>query len=138
MRTLLPTSLAALLLLTGACSRAARVAPSTGPALPSGVTLALVAQGDSLFNAGSCQRCHGAKGIGAQNGPSLVAGPWLHHAGAYDEIVGTITTGIPREKLKDTTRRFPMGARGGQQMNLKDEQIRAVAAYVWSISRDKR
>jgi mono/diheme cytochrome c family protein len=138
MRTLLPTSLAVLLLLTGACSRTARVAPSTGPALPAGVTMALMTQGDSLFNAGSCQRCHGAKGIGAQNGPSLVAGPWLHHAGTYEEIVGTITTGIAREKLKDTTRRFPMGARGGQQMNLKDEQIRAVAAYVWSISRDKR
>jgi mono/diheme cytochrome c family protein len=137
MRSLLPSSLALLLLFNSACSRSARVAPNTGPALPAGVSMALVTRGDSIFNAGSCQRCHGAKGVGAQNGPSLVAGPWLHHTGAYDEIVGTITSGVPREKLKDTTRRFAMGARGGQQMNLNDEQVRAVAAYVWTISRNK-
>jgi mono/diheme cytochrome c family protein len=138
MRSLLPSSLALFVLLSSACSRSARVAPNTGPALPAGVSMALVTRGDSIFNAGSCQRCHGAKGVGAQNGPSLVAGPWLHHTGAYDEIVSTITSGVPREKLKDTTRRFAMGARGGQQMNLNDEQVRAVAAYVWTISRDKR
>lgn len=137
MRRLLPSSLVVLLLLTAACSRSARVAPTAGPALPTGVTMALVTRGDSIFNGGSCQRCHGPKGVGAQNGPSLVAGPWLHHTGKYEEIIGTITTGVPREKLKDANRR-PMGARGGQQMNLNDEQVRAVAAYVWSISRDKK
>lgn len=137
----------AVVLLLGACARAASqqgVASSpspsmtsAGPAMPAGVSAALIAQGDSLFNAGSCQRCHGQKGVGAANGPSLVAGAWLHHTGTVDEIASTITTGVPRERLKDSTRRFPMNPRGGP-MNLSDEQVRAVAAYVWSISRDKR
>ena len=111
-------------------------APS-GPVMPAGVTPASIAMGDSIFNAGACQRCHGQKGIGAQNGPSLVAGPWLQSTGKYEEIVATITTGVPRTALKDQTRRFPMNPRGGP-MNLNDDQVKAVAAYVYSISRDRK
>ena len=105
--------------------------------MPAGVTPASIAMGDSIFNAGACQRCHGQKGIGAQNGPSLVAGPWLQSTGKYEEIVATITTGVPRTALKDQTRRFPMNPRGGP-MNLDDDQVKAVAAYVYSISRDRK
>ncbi len=119
-----------------ACGRAASVETAAGPAYPAGVTAALVARGDSLFNSGSCQRCHGARGVGAQNGPSLVSGAWLHHRGTPEEIAATITTGVPRAALKDTSRRFPMNPRGGP-MNLTDDQVKAVAAYVWSISRAK-
>jgi mono/diheme cytochrome c family protein len=100
------------------------------------VTAQLIATGDSLFNNGACVRCHGAKGVGGTNGPSLVAGPWLHHRGSVQEIAQTITTGVPRERLKDTSRRFPMNPRGGP-MNLSEAQVQAVAAYVWSISRSK-
>ena len=49
----------------------------------------------------------------------------------------TITNGVPRAALKDQTRRFPMNPRGGP-MNLNDDQVKAVAAYVYSISRDKK
>jgi mono/diheme cytochrome c family protein len=93
--------------------------------------------GDSIFHAGACQRCHGQKGVGANNGPSLVAGPWLHHTGKYEEIVGTITNGIPATEIKEASHRFPMRPRGGP-MNLDDDQVKAVAAYVWSISREKK
>ena len=34
------------------------------PARPALVTAANVALGDSLFNSGSCQRCHGKGGVG--------------------------------------------------------------------------
>lgn len=118
-----------------ACGRTAAVQTAAGPAYPPGITAALVARGDSLFNNGSCVRCHGARGIGGQNGPSLVNGPWLHHRGTPDEIAATIATGVPRTALKDASRR-PMNPRGGP-MNLTDEQVKAVAAYVWSISRAK-
>jgi mono/diheme cytochrome c family protein len=121
---------------TLACGRTASVATSSGPAYPAGVTAALVARGDSLFNSGACVRCHGPKGVGAQNGPSLVSGPWLHHRGTPAEIAGTITTGVPRTAFKVADRRFPMNPRGGP-MNLTDEQVQAVAAYIWSISRAK-
>jgi len=118
-------------------SAAAGTAAVSGPAMPAGVTAASIAVGDSIFASGGCQRCHGVKGVGAQNGPSLVAGAWLHSTGKYEEIVATITNGVPRTALKDQTRRFPMNPRGGP-MNLNDDQVKAVAAYVYSISRDKQ
>lgn len=118
-------------------SAAAGTAAMSGPAMPAGVTPASIAMGDSIFASGACQRCHGVKGVGAQNGPSLVAGAWLHSTGKYEELVTTITNGVPRTALKDQTRRFPMNPRGGP-MNLNDDQVKAVAAYVYSISRDKQ
>jgi mono/diheme cytochrome c family protein len=123
-------------IVVGACSRAAGTAGAgsmLAPALPAGVTPALIARGDSLYHARSCVRCHGPAGAGGQNGPVLSDREWLHHAGAYDEIVRTITTGVPRAALKDQTRRFAMNARGGQPV-LDDDEIRAIAAYVWSLS----
>lgn len=106
------------------------------PALPPGVTAEMVTDGERLYTTGSCQRCHGATAEGAANGPSLKSGPWLHIRGQYGEIVQLITTGVSREMKKDPDRRFPMNPRGGP-MNLTDEQVRAVAAYVWTISRKK-
>jgi len=123
-----------------ACSRNPKpdVQPaSSGPSLPAGVTMAMVTLGDSLFNAGSCQRCHGPKGVGGRNGPSLVTGAWIHSRGTFDDIARTITTGVPKAAVRDTTRRFAMNPRGGP-MNLTDDQVRAVAGYVWGISRGKQ
>jgi mono/diheme cytochrome c family protein len=125
-----------------ACSQATTVAGAGAAvasvsAMPAGITPASIAIGDSIYASGGCQRCHGVKGVGAQNGPSLVAGAWLHSTGKYEEIVTTITNGVPRTALKDQTRRFPMNPRGGP-MNLDDDQVKAVAAYVYSISRDKQ
>ncbi len=123
---------------SGASGTGAAASPTpSAPARPAAVTAANIALGDSLFNTGSCQRCHGQKGVGANNGPSLVAGPWLHSAGGFDEIVKTITEGVPRTAFKDTNRRFAMNPRGGP-MNLTDAQVQAVAAYVWSISRERK
>jgi mono/diheme cytochrome c family protein len=104
--------------------------------MPTGVTPTMLALGDSLFAAGSCQRCHGVAGVGGQNGPPLTTGPWLQADGTYEGIVQVITNGVPQNKLKDSARR-PMRGRGGP-MNLTDEQVRSVAGYVYSISRSKR
>src|SRR6185369_11538539 len=104
------------------------------PGLPSGVTPQMVQLGDSIFNTASCQRCHGKQGVGAQNGPALASGKWTHITGSYDEIVKIITTGVPQQDIKDPSRRFAMRARGGVQPALTDDQVRAVAAYVYTIS----
>lgn len=139
-RSLLVAPLLASLVVAG-CSRAtgsdtaAAPVPAV-PSVPAAVTAANIAIGDSIFHSGGCQRCHGQQGVGAQNGPSLVAGVWLHSTGTFDELVATITAGVPRTALKDQTRRFPMNPRGGP-MNLTDEQVKTVAAYVYSISRAK-
>jgi mono/diheme cytochrome c family protein len=138
-RSFLVAPLVAVVAVAG-CSKASGVSAGGAPqlrAMPSGVSAALIARGDSIFNTGSCQRCHGQKGVGARNGPSLVAGPWVQIAGRYEEIVTIVTTGVPKAAIKDIARPFPMNPRGGP-MNLTDEQVKSVAAYVWSISRDKR
>lgn len=126
------------LLLFAAACRSSGAGAGTGaaakPAAPAEVTAARVALGDSLFNNGGCMRCHGAKGIGAQNGPALNDNQWDQlTSGSYAEIRALIVSGVPKDKIKVTTRPNAMGARGGR-MNLDDEQITAVAAYVWTLS----
>lgn len=101
---------------------------------PALVTAANVALGDSLFNNGSCQRCHGKGGIGAANAPVLDGKKWVQlKTGSYDEIVKIITEGVPQAAIKDPKHRFNMRARGGP-MNLTDPQVKAVAAYVWTLT----
>lgn len=130
-------------LLAGACGggaggAAAAPAPAAVvaavPKRPAEVTPAAIALGDSIFNAASCQRCHGKGGLGGQNGPSLTTGKWEHGSGSFEDIVRTITNGVAKEEVKDPTRRFAMRARGGVQPLLTDDQVKALAAYVWSLS----
>ena len=103
-------------------------------AKPAAVTAAAVAMGDSIFNTGSCARCHGKGGVGATNAPSLAGPKFLQMTtGSFEEIVATIVSGVPKEKIKDPTHPNAMGARGGR-MALTDPQIQAVAAYVWTLS----
>lgn len=103
-------------------------------ATPAAVTPANVALGDSLFNAGGCQRCHGKGGVGAANAPALDGKKWLQlTTGSFDEIAAIITTGVPATAIKDPTHKFAMRARGGP-MNLNDAQVQAVAAYVYTLS----
>lgn len=134
--------LLALTILAAACAGAANSSASATGAAPAAARgpspeeLASIARGDSLFNVGACQRCHGQKGVGAPNGPSLITGRWLHVDGSQAQIATLITTGVPREAVTDSTRRFPMRARGGP-MNLTDAQVQDLANYVVSISRGK-
>ncbi len=141
-----PITIGALWLAASACSR---VTSSTGttsgmsasvsaaPAMPAGVTSAMIARGEQLFRTGSCNRCHGAAGVGGERAPSLVAGPWLQHRGTYEQIVATVITGVPVSSIKDPAHKLAMNPRGGP-MQLTDEAAREVGAYVWSISRGKR
>jgi mono/diheme cytochrome c family protein len=118
-------------------------APASTPAAvsvaarPAQITDDMVAQGRAIFNNGSCTKCHGPNGAGGQFGPNLAAGNWTHIAGDYDEIVRLVTTGVPKAEVKDPSRRFAMNPRGGMTPPLTDEQVRAVAAYVWTISHQR-
>ncbi len=109
-------------------------AASRAPARPAAVTPANIALGDSIFNNGSCQNCHGKGGVGAANAPALDGKAWVQlTTGSFDEIVGIIVSGVPADKIKVKTRTRAMGARGGR-MALTDPQIQAVAAYVYTLS----
>ncbi len=125
------SAVAATVIVLGACFH-------SGPRRPALVTPMNVALGDSLFNNGSCQRCHGKGGIGATNAPALDGKKWLQlQTGSYDEIVKIITDGVPQASIKVASHRFPMRGRGGP-MNLTDAQVQAVAAYVWTLTHGKK
>ena len=100
--------------------------------LPASVTPAMLQEGDSIFNHGSCQRCHGMNGTNGRTGPDLTDATWLHIDGSYESIVHIISTGVAAADFKSPTSRFPMRPNGG--MPLTDEQLHAVAGYVYSLS----
>lgn len=100
--------------------------------LPEGVTMAMVEEGKSIFEgAGICVTCHGQDGSGLPNlGGDLTDEEWLHSDGSYEAIVETVMTGVTAE---ESTVGVPMPAKGGT--NISDEQVRAAAAYVWTLSK---
>ena len=118
-------------------------APAASPAatragaggMPAGVTAAMVAEGDSLFHARSCRNCHGPDAKGRTNGPDLTSGKFLHVNGSYDDFVRIITSGVPAEQIKDKTHTLAMNPRGGGRPPLlTDDQVKAIAAYVYSLN----
>lgn len=93
----------------------------------------LVVLGDSIFNGqaagGTCFTCHGAGGTGATLGPDLTDSAWLHGDGSFGFIVNTVINGVPSPEQYPA----PMLPMGGAA--LTPEQVRAVSAYVYSLSR---
>jgi mono/diheme cytochrome c family protein len=102
--------------------------------LPPGVTPAMVTAGRQLFHgAGICMSCHGQDGRGIRNlAPALHDAEWLHADGSYDSIVQRILIGVPLDQSKTG---ILMPPRGGSR--LTDDQVRAVAAYVWTLRREQ-
>ena len=106
-----------------------RQAAAQEASAPAGVTPAAIATGDTIFHkSGLCYACHGTNAEGGV-GPNLTDGEWLHGDGSYDTIVATVTTGVPADKAK---KGIPMPPKGGS--SITDEEVKAVAAYVYSLS----
>jgi mono/diheme cytochrome c family protein len=96
---------------------------------PAGITPELIAQGDKVFHGpGNCYACHGTNAQGAV-GPNLTDAEWLHSKGSFEEIVAQVTSGVPKEESKSG---IPMPAKGGS--SISDDDVKAVAAYVYSLS----
>ena len=76
----------------------------------------------------ACTGCHGDHGQGSPLGPVLTAHQWLWSDGSYTGIQKTITEGVPQPKKY----RAPMPAMGGAQLSA--DQVKALAAYIYSIS----
>ena len=114
-------------ILTGAGTAGAQ---TSSDSLPHGVTPEMIARGKTVFSgAGVCFACHGMAGEGL-SGPALADSVWIHHRGEYDRIVQLILIGIDAKASKSGV---VMPPRGGSAIN--DADVRAVAAYVWSLSR---
>lgn len=99
--------------------------------LPEGVTLAMVEEGKGIYGgAGICGSCHGAAGEGIPNlGADLTDDEWLHIDGSYESIVQNILEGVTAQ---ESSSGVPMPAKGGTAIT--DDQVNAVAAYVWTLS----
>ncbi len=110
---------------------ASPVAAQSPPVVPPDVTPEIVAQGKKLFTGpGLCLACHGPLGKGGI-GPDLTDTIWLHpQVLDFEALVKAITTGF---SLEVSLSGQLMPPRGGS--NLKDAEVRAVAAYVWTLSR---
>jgi mono/diheme cytochrome c family protein len=93
-----------------------------------------LALGDSVFRgrAGGalCYVCHGANARGVNGlGPNLTDTEWLNVDGSVAAIEKLVIDGVAKPKKMPA----PMPPKGGGQ--LSDVQVRAVAAYVYSLSR---
>jgi mono/diheme cytochrome c family protein len=98
--------------------------------LPTGVTPAMVTQGKELFDgSGLCMACHGAEGRGSI-GPKLSDSVWVHGTGTFPELVALILAGVSQEDSKSGSIMPPRGGSG-----LTDDEVKAIAAYVWTLSR---
>lgn len=124
-------------LLILACGAALAAAPSRAAAqakgaLPEGVTPEMVAKGKKLFGgAGLCLACHGPDGKGTI-GPNLTDADWLHIDGSFEAILKLVLAGVsPAESMTGQV----MPPRGGSSLN--DADLRAVSAYVWTLSQPK-
>jgi mono/diheme cytochrome c family protein len=104
----------------------AEAKPSGGA---TGVSPELVSKGDELFHgSANCYACHGSKGEGLV-GPNLTDAEWIHSKGSYDDIVAQINHGVPKEESKSG---IAMPPKGGA--TLSDDDVKAIAAYVYSLS----
>ncbi len=95
--------------------------------LPPGVTMEMVQQGQQLYGT-VCVACHGPGGTGTPLGPALNDDQWLDIDGSYESIVQVIQVGVPQPRQYPA----PMPPLGGGNFN--EEQVRAMAAYVYSLS----
>jgi len=97
--------------------------------LPPGVTKDMIAQGDVIFHGtGLCFACHGNDAKGAV-GPNLTDDQWLQSKGTYDDIVKQVMVGITKEQSKSGNIMPPKGG-----SDISDADVKAVSAYVWSLS----
>jgi mono/diheme cytochrome c family protein len=106
-------------------------APASGAgALPAGVTAEMVSAGQALFPTQICASCHGPDARGLEGlGPNLVDATWLNSDGSFEQIVQTITNGVPQPRSVPVM----MPPKGGNAA-LTDAQIRDLAAWIYSVS----
>lgn len=96
---------------------------------PAGATAADVTEGAKIFSStGNCFTCHGQNGAGTGMAPALNDAKWINIDGNYVAIQQVVNAGVAQPKQFPA----PMPAKGGAQ--LTDQQVKQVAAYVYSIS----
>jgi mono/diheme cytochrome c family protein len=104
-------------------------APKAGGSAPPGATAADVSAGETIFTStGNCFTCHGQGGTGTAMAPALNDAKWIHIDGSWAGIQKIVNSGVPQPREHPA----PMPAKGGAA--LSDQQVKQVAAYVFSLS----
>lgn len=118
-------------LTAAAGTEAAPAELSIDPALlPEGVTVEMVQEGRELFvGGGICFTCHTVEATGGPLAPDLTDDVWINVDGEYASIVELVKTGVA-QPLEHPGAMLP---RAG--LPLTDEQVEAVAAYTYMLSR---
>jgi len=106
------------------------------PQAPDGASPAVLALGDSVFHGkvggALCYVCHGPAGKGVTGlGPNLTDKEWVNGDGTLAFIEKVVNEGVAKPKKMPA----PMPPKGGGTLN--DAQIKAAAAYVFSLSQPK-
>lgn len=123
-----PNQTTASIVEVAAVTPAAPAGPAKPAVLAPGVTQEMVTDGEKLFKGSTCIGCHGGDAGGTPIAPALNDKAWLNLAGTYDEITAVIMAGVAKPKQYPAA----MPPKGGA--NLTDEEVKKVAAYIFSIS----
>ena len=106
-------------------------AAPAGPFTDASIAAEMLALGDSIFEGqaagGLCYTCHGPDAKGGPLAPDLTDQQWLHGDGSLPFIVEVVRNGIAQPKQHPA----PMP---GFNSTLNEQQVRAVSAYVYSLS----
>ena len=95
---------------------------------PVGVTADMAEMGEGVY-ARVCVACHAAGGAGSTIGPALNDDDWIHIDGTFEQIVSITRAGVAQPQVYPAAMP-PMGG-----ASLDDEQLQAVSAYVYALSR---
>lgn len=96
--------------------------------LPQGVSAEQGTEGRQLYRT-ACVMCHGDGAEGTQLGPSLVDAEWSQGTGSFPDIIRVVTEGAP------ATEPFGVAMPPRGNGTFTEPQIRAVAAYTYSLAR---
>jgi mono/diheme cytochrome c family protein len=105
--------------------------PTTLPALPIGMTMDMITQGDQLFHGrAGCFACHGAEAQGLPAAGDALTTALYYARYEWGSIDSLITAGLPDPLTRSPIAMPARGARG----DLTREETQRIAAYVWAIS----
>ena len=97
---------------------------------PAQATEAAVARGRVLFHSTpNCVACHGEAGQGTPHGPDLSDAEWIRGRGTFEEIAVRVRHGVSARE-SSTGDAMPIRGMWG---DLTDDDVTALAAYVWSL-----
>ncbi|GIW72357.1 MAG: hypothetical protein KatS3mg102_1899 [Planctomycetota bacterium] len=105
--------------------------------LPAGITPEMVERGRQIFMGkaanGICFTCHGMDAKGSSLAPDQTDMEWLHGDGSFESIYRIIETGVPQDQLVAAP--APMLPWGGAPEPFSESDHKAIAAYIYAISR---